>query len=469
MNPFQIVFKQKLIMVTVSYRLNIFGFFTSMDGESPGNFGLMDQSAALLWIRKNIKLFNGNPNSVTIMGHGSSSILVGLHLISGEWSDDVFHKAIMMSGTVLSDTNVKMPSEYSSAIDETATTFGCDRKPTSNMMECLRRVNAQILAENSPPVDWGPIVDKGLSETTTPFVPDLPRLLVHSGKFRKAHLLIGHTDMEDALDLTMANMMDSGISADMYETLLADTVMSDLSRMEYNESACGNTEAILDSVHYVYKPFPPTMNQISLRKRYIEFATERVYLAPTIDLAMHMSEHAKTFVYRFDLKPKTPYALRNIPTWMGLPHNFELVFVWGFPYWLYLYEHQWDSADKRVSDIVMTMWANFAKFTHPSQVGVYIKWDPFTVQNPGVLIIDRTFNMSDQSTLDYRAVKFWNDYYPNVIQFAAGCCNQTSDAASIHLFNSHNYLVNSFVLIGNFLLLIQSCIYLQQIHYFFQT
>lgn len=49
-DPFQLVFKQKIIVVTVAYRLGIFGFFTTVDGEAPGNFGLMDQAAALRWV-----------------------------------------------------------------------------------------------------------------------------------------------------------------------------------------------------------------------------------------------------------------------------------------------------------------------------------------------------------------------------------------------------------------------------------
>lgn len=67
-NPFQLVFKQKLIVVTIAFRLNILGFFTTLDGESPGNYGLMDQSAALLWIKKNIKIFGGNEDNITLMG-----------------------------------------------------------------------------------------------------------------------------------------------------------------------------------------------------------------------------------------------------------------------------------------------------------------------------------------------------------------------------------------------------------------
>lgn len=67
LSPFHLVFKQKLMVVTVAYRLGIFGFFTTMDFGAPGNFGLMDQSAALLWISRNIKLFGGNDKSVSKM------------------------------------------------------------------------------------------------------------------------------------------------------------------------------------------------------------------------------------------------------------------------------------------------------------------------------------------------------------------------------------------------------------------
>lgn len=67
LNPFQLVFKQKVIVVTIAFRLGVFGFFTTNDGEAPGNFGLMDQSAALLWINRKIHLFNGNPKSVSFL------------------------------------------------------------------------------------------------------------------------------------------------------------------------------------------------------------------------------------------------------------------------------------------------------------------------------------------------------------------------------------------------------------------
>lgn len=126
-NPFQLVFKQGVIVVTIAFRLGFFGFFTTNDGESPGNYGLMDQSMAMDWISKNIQLFNGNPKSVTLMGHGSGSVSALLHLTSGDWSNDKFQKLIVMSGTPLDTTFVRDPKIYKQSIKEVGEQFGCDR------------------------------------------------------------------------------------------------------------------------------------------------------------------------------------------------------------------------------------------------------------------------------------------------------------------------------------------------------
>lgn len=58
------------------------GFFPSLDGTTRGNFGLLDQVAALHWIQENIESFGGSPNNVTIMGHDYGASFVNLLMIS---------------------------------------------------------------------------------------------------------------------------------------------------------------------------------------------------------------------------------------------------------------------------------------------------------------------------------------------------------------------------------------------------
>ncbi|GAB0100959.1 Carboxylic ester hydrolase [Sergentomyia squamirostris] len=435
LNPFQLVLKQKVIVVSISFRLGIFGFLTTADGEAPGNFGLMDQSAALLWIKRNIKLFGGNENAITAMGHGAGAISVGLHLISGDWSEGLFNRAILMSGSPLFDTNVREARAYGNALDRTAKTFGCFRRPTSKLLNCLRNVPAQILADSGPVTDWGPVIDDGLSNTTTPFVPDAPKALIERGQIRQMPLLIGFTDMEEVLELAVGDILTEGISSEMYDTLLGDMVLNELSQFESNDTCAGNNQIVIDAVNFVYKPYPPTMEPTILRRRFIDFSTEKKFAAPAIQLAAAMSlKKGDVFAYRFDMKARSAGVLDGVPEWVGVPHGFDLLFVWGLPYWSQLPAGgQWDRADKQVAEIIMTLWANFAKYGNPTEMGVYIKWEKFTADSPGILIVDRAFNMSDRSNMNYGSVQFWNEYYPKVVTFASQCCNATSQASGRRL------------------------------------
>lgn len=439
LNPFQLVFKQKVIIVTVAFRLGVFGFFTTNDGEASGNYGLMDQSAALLWVNRNIQLFNGNPKSVTLMGHGAGAVSISLHLTSGEWSEDLFQKAIIMSGSSLSSTWVRDPRSYKSSISQVSDTFACSPQ-TSAMLRCLRRVDATLFMESIPPLDWTPVIDNRLSNTTTPFIPDDPKILFdRANAIRKVPVIIGFTDMEDVLDVSMREMLENGLSNDMYTTLTTDVVLNDIAQLEANnETYCGengggtNNQPILDAMEFAYKPYFTASNGADvLRKKYIDFSTERSYVAPSFSMAKALSKNSEVFMYRFDTKPKTQSIVDLLPTWSGVPHRFDQIFVWGMPYWVSL-ENQtlWYAEDKRLSDIIMTMWANFAKYSNPTEIGVYIRWDNFTETDPGVLLIDRSFNMSDSSSFNYQGVQFWNDYYPKVIDFATQCCNVTSEAHS---------------------------------------
>lgn len=466
------VFKQKVIVVTIAYRLNILGFFTTLDGEAPGNFGLMDQSAALFWIKNNIKVFGGDEENVTLMGHGSGATSVCIHLTSKDWSDEIFHKAIIMSGTSLTASNIRPAAYYSRAVDRTGHAFACNRRPTSQLMDCLRHVPAEFLVKNAPDQHWGPIIDEGLSNTTAPFIPDDPEMLIERGQLRKVPILTGFTNMEEAYDLIAEDMVENGISLELYEMMINEIVSSDFSRFENNDTMCaGNNQVAMEAVSFLYKPYPPTEDKILLRNFYLNFLNDRKYLAPTIGLAAHMSKQADTFVYRFDLKPRT---MIDIPEDIGVPHGFEQIFLWGLPYWGTQNDITWDNADKRVSDIIMTMWANFVKYTNPTHLGgkqikhnqieynnlfllgttVYIKWDNFTHDNPSILIIDRSFNMSDMRSLNHHAIKFWNEYYPSVLNFAAACCNMTESAGIKSAIVSNYYTFTLCLVLGQLLIFI---------------
>src|SRR5262245_53363614 len=90
------------VVVTVNYRLGVFGFLAdpalaTRPGGPTGNYGLMDQQAALRWVRDNIRQFGGDPNRVTIAGQSSGGLDVLAHLVS-PGSRGLFDRAIVQSG-----------------------------------------------------------------------------------------------------------------------------------------------------------------------------------------------------------------------------------------------------------------------------------------------------------------------------------------------------------------------------------
>lgn len=150
-----------------------------------------------------------------------------------------------------------------------------------------------------------------------------------------------------------------------------------------------------------------------------------------IVLQVYNSKHSATYLYRFDYKMKTS-LVDVLPEWADVPHLFDLPFVFGMPYWPPAATQQkivWNSADKKITDVVMALWANFIKTANPVQSGVVVKWEAFVEDSPSILLVDTKFNASDASNFDYRSFSFWNDYYPKVIDSASTCCNTTSGAA----------------------------------------
>ena len=96
--------RRGIVVVTVSYRLNVFGFMahpelTLEQPEAPANFGSLDQQAGLRWVKRNIKAFGGDPDNITIAGQSAGGGSVLSHMVCKE-NKGLFQKAVVMSGMI---------------------------------------------------------------------------------------------------------------------------------------------------------------------------------------------------------------------------------------------------------------------------------------------------------------------------------------------------------------------------------
>ena len=86
-----------VVVVSINYRLGVFGFLYGNTSDCPGNQGFWDQALALYWIKDNIRAFGGNPNDLTLFGESAGSISISNHIVSNV-TRHLFRKAIMQSG-----------------------------------------------------------------------------------------------------------------------------------------------------------------------------------------------------------------------------------------------------------------------------------------------------------------------------------------------------------------------------------
>ncbi len=180
-----------VILVSMNYRLNIFGFFAhpALAAESPqhaaGNYGLMDQAAALQWVKRNIAGFGGDPNNITLFGESAGSFSVSSQMASPMAKDTLAH-AIGESGGAFS--SVSLPSSTAAAAGVKDEAFARDVLGKSSLAELRAMPAADIVkaveAQKGPGVRFGPDVD-GL------FLPESVPAIFAAGKQAHIPLLAG--------------------------------------------------------------------------------------------------------------------------------------------------------------------------------------------------------------------------------------------------------------------------------------
>ncbi|XP_013196718.2 juvenile hormone esterase-like [Amyelois transitella] len=140
----EFLLQHDVLVATINYRLEAFGFLSLNIPEVPGNAGMKDQVAALKWIKKNIARFGGDPDNITIFGESSGAASVTLHLMS-PMSKGLFHKAIAQSGTSLSD--ITAFGKYGKkTICKVSTALNIEARNKNEYLQILQNITAKDLA-----------------------------------------------------------------------------------------------------------------------------------------------------------------------------------------------------------------------------------------------------------------------------------------------------------------------------------
>ena len=219
-NPQKLVERTGAIVVAANYPIGPLGFMghPALTGEDPGypssgNYGFLDQRAALAWVRDNIAAFGGDPGNVTIDGQSAGGHSVSLHVVS-PGSAGYFHRAIMQSGYASTRWRTRADAESLGTVfaadvgcTDPTQVLACMRSKTRNEVLLAFGNGQQEFAETGR-VPWGPVVD-GLD------IPDQPRRLYEAGDFNHVPLVMGATRDEGWIYVDRS--FPAGLTEEQYE------------------------------------------------------------------------------------------------------------------------------------------------------------------------------------------------------------------------------------------------------------
>ena len=390
--------RRGMICVTANYREGIFGFFAHPElsketaYKGSGNYGFLDQQAAIRWVHENISLFGGDPERITIAGESAGSMSVSA-LMASPLSRGLFAQAIGSSGSVIADKRVKSLAEAEKAGVEMMRRMGY-----KNVKE-MRRVPAEVLMKQAN------VRNVPVYNIDNHFLTEQPLATYAAGRQMRVPLLVGGNSLEMSPAAYFGYITMSG----------REITMEDIAK-----TASGmfgdNTEEML-SLYGITAP-------------------DDIYKQPGIDLCGDLFLAYSTWrwgnihnatsgqpVYRYLYSRERPKMMiegkvaglaggvkdkteaeevveNKIPEIHGAVHSADIEYAMGNLPTNRVYD--WQPEDYMVSDIFMGYYANFVKTGNPNGIGLP-QWLPLdNSDSPGFMVIDVKTRMEKDAGAERR-------------------------------------------------------------------
>jgi len=369
--------ERNVVVVTVNYRLNVFGFFAhpALAGEDPayphaGNQGLLDQRAALAWVRANIAAFGGNRKKVTIFGESAGSEDVCFHVVS-PGSRGLFQRAISESGGCT--THQPTAAEGATQAAFLAAAVGCDG--VSDVLGCLREVPVDTLlaqlpanADGAAVSPFGPVVDGGV-------LPDQPRALFNGGNIAKVPYILGSN-------------ADEG-------TLFFIGVPPVTSNAEYLAALQSRYGTLADQVAAIY----PSASFASPQAALVRAFGDEILVCPTYDTARRAAA-AGVHAYLYDFARPIPIP-QLASLGLGATHGAEIAYVFGSV-------TPSDPVDQQLGSAMRVYWTRFANNGNPNVHGA-VPWPRYADKSDRRIDFDATISVLQG--FRRRECEFWWGVY----------------------------------------------------------
>ncbi len=347
-NPAALV-RHGVIVVTINYRLGLFGFLADSaladrPGGPSGNYGLMDQQAALRWVQRNIRGFGGEARDVTVFGESAGGLSTLAQLVS-PGARGLFARAIAESGTY--DLTQASLAEAEATGAAFAAKVGC----ASNTAACLRSLPVSTILDNTSMTGYEPDVDGAV--LTQSIGPALA-----SGQFSHVPVIIGTNhdewrlfvaleELEGAPPVTAANYQ-----AEIEATLGVPAAAALAIAAEYPLSDYSSPAVALGAV-----------------------GTDAIFACPGLSAEDSLSGYTPTYAYEFNDENAPELYLPPVGFPYGAAHESEVQYLFALSN--VAYPATLTPAQQRLAAVMKGDWTNLATFGAPGP-----GWPRFTTSDP---------------------------------------------------------------------------------------
>lgn len=379
------------VIVTINYRLGIFGFFAhpGLSAESghhaSGNYALLDQIAALQWVKKNVAAFGGDPGRVTIFGESAGSWAVNA-LMASPLAKGLFQRAIGESGgsfgpmKSLEDAEKEgaklgrllAPDSAPQKSDSSQKSAATTGPANSDVLKELRAMSAQNLLKAGETETVRPIVDGYV-------LPQDIATIFSQGKQNDVPLIVGYNADEGT------TLAPQGINL---KTIVFTTGV----HQRYGAQA-----------EQMLKIYPAATDEEAVISFYAAFRDQSFgWEMRTWARISTKTGHHPAYFYYFSRRPPGPQSER-----LRAFHASEIAYVFGTFVWPF----PWEDADKKLSDAITSYWVNFAATGNPNG-GNLPKWPAYSAGD------DQALEFGDQiavrANINKAGLDFFDGYYQSL-------------------------------------------------------
>lgn len=335
----------KLILVTISYRVSVFGFLSALHNDAPGNVGLLDQRMALRWIQENIGNFGGDKDKVTLFGRFTGAMSAAIHAFSPlSKQEKLFHRVILSSG--VPDGEWVFDRNPLNATFALAQATDCVFSSMAETVKCFKRLAADVLlrAALSIPHPWRPVLDFNLI-----YEPSLKAAA--KSNYSPVDIMIGLNNDEGSLCVTGLNAMKSQFYNKMVEKRLSKEDFKQLVESCMMDIYKENDKFVNKLTVYNYMDSDVSR----LNEKFVDFCGDLYVTAHSERLADILSKSGKrVFMYELAHRP----SFSNHPAFIQAAHGDDVLYALGLPLQLESLPEEEVSLTKKLMNTV----SNFARY-----------------------------------------------------------------------------------------------------------